>query len=367
MMTASRKALLRSFCRSRLFHWSVRAIEALPPSRLPLLRVLTYHRVDELSSRPDLDPSLISATPVQFEGQIQSLARTHQFVSLQDVLRASEGRQQLPPNALLLTFDDAYSDFAEHAWPCLQRHGVPATLFVPTGFPDRPDQAFWWDRLHLAIQSCSRSTLETRWGAVSWNDSSSQWAVFRTLKRRLKSLPDSEMLQEVAQICGQCRAALPAPVVLGWDKLRALAKDGVALVPHTHSHPLLNRISLEQATAEIRRSREELNRQVGTSLPAFAYPSGHYSRQVVDALRDEGFQLAFTTVRGINDLRSADLLRLRRSNVGRQSPEDLIRIQLTSAARYVNLPLPETFPQRRTQTPSAAAPLASVGADAPRD
>ena len=35
---------------------------------------------------------------------------------------------------MLLTFDDAYRDFATNAWPTLKRYGLPATLFVPTAY-----------------------------------------------------------------------------------------------------------------------------------------------------------------------------------------------------------------------------------------
>ena len=40
--------------------------------------------------------------------------------------------------AVLVTFDDAYADFAEHAWPVLRAHGISPLLFVPTAFPGDP-------------------------------------------------------------------------------------------------------------------------------------------------------------------------------------------------------------------------------------
>ena len=50
-----------------------------------------------------------------------------------------------------MTFDDAYCDFADHAWPVFRRLGVPVTLFVATEYPDHPDRAYWWDRLHAGL------------------------------------------------------------------------------------------------------------------------------------------------------------------------------------------------------------------------
>jgi len=41
-----------------------------------------------------------------------------------------------PPSArdIVVTFDDGTADFADHALPILERHGVPAVLYVATGF-----------------------------------------------------------------------------------------------------------------------------------------------------------------------------------------------------------------------------------------
>jgi peptidoglycan/xylan/chitin deacetylase (PgdA/CDA1 family) len=51
---------------------------------------------------------------------------------------------------------------------------------------------------------------------------------------------------------------------------------------------------------------------------------------VADVLREEGFDLAFTTLRGVNDMRTADPLRLRRINVGLRTSGAVLRTQLLS-------------------------------------
>jgi hypothetical protein len=49
---------------------------------------------------------------------------------------------------------------------------------------------------------------------------------------------------------------------------------------------------------------------------------------VATVLEEEGFELAFLTRRGLNDLSRPDWLRLRRINVGRSSGLTGIRLQL---------------------------------------
>lgn len=344
-MVSLPKQWIRSACGSRLFELGVRLLEGVPDGRKNLLRVLTYHRVGEESESRHLDPSLISAAPNQFERQMHLLAEEYRPVSLEDVIQAVDGRGPLPPRAVLVTFDDAYHDFATNAWPILRRLSIPVVLFVPTGFPGSQTRSFWWDRLYSAVvQSPSRASLETPFGSLSLETDDQRERSFRLLKQRLKSLPDEQMRETLDGICFQIDTSAPRSAVLSWDALRRLARQGVTLAPHTHSHRLLDRIPLHEAAEEIRRSRDELQEQVGEVPPAFAYPAGHFNAQIIELVRDEGFRLAFTTVRGINHVGSIDPFRLRRSNVARHSPEALLRAQLVASASLANRRVPRFFP-----------------------
>jgi peptidoglycan/xylan/chitin deacetylase (PgdA/CDA1 family) len=113
-------------------------LDRAPSESARLLRVLTYHRITEPDADPEPSPSLLSATPSDFAQQVDYLNVHYHIVSIEEVLDAVRGGTRLPPRSLLLSFDDAYRDFAEHAWPVLRERGLPATLFVPTAIPMRP-------------------------------------------------------------------------------------------------------------------------------------------------------------------------------------------------------------------------------------
>jgi hypothetical protein len=97
----------------------------------------------------------------------------------------------------------------------------------------------------------------------------------------------------------------------------------------------MNRISPHQAQAEAADSLADLAQQVGPVPPVFAYPSGGFDPGAVEALRAAGIELAFTTGRGINNLRTADPLLLRRINIGRHTSPALLRAQLLPWVRYL--------------------------------
>ncbi len=308
-----------------LFGGVVRALEAIDRDRPDILPVLTYHRVAE----PDDDhyPGLISASPAAFAEQVEALGRRFSFVSLQTVLDRIDGGSALPARSILLTFDDAYRDFADGAWPVLRALGIPAVLFVPTAFPDRP-LAFWWDRLYAALIGTKRTEpLDTSVGSLPLTSRDERIAAFRSLRSLVKSLPHPVAMARVDDLVAELGGAVGRSSVLGWDELRRLAAEGVTLAPHSRVHPLLERVASADLDAEIDGSRTDLVREIGSAPAAFAYPSGSHSDGVVERVAALGMRAAFTTVRGVNDLRHANRHRLRRINVGGRSSPALIRAQ----------------------------------------
>jgi peptidoglycan/xylan/chitin deacetylase (PgdA/CDA1 family) len=297
-----------------------------------LFRVLTYHRVDEPKAYPWLDPGLISASPETFEGQMKYLATNYQVVSVLDVVEAFEnqGRIALPLRAVMITFDDAYSDFEKHAWPILKYYRIPVTLFVPTAFPDHPERLFWWDRVFNAIHTTAKGELNTSIGRIPISTASQRKQAFKRLKNHFKVLPNEVAVKEVEQLCSELGVSPQSNRVLGWDSLRKLASEGVTLGAHTRTHPIMNNITHDDLHNETAGSRQDLLREIGSVPQVFAYPSGVYNKEVVKAAERAGFALAFTTERGINEVGQVDRFRLRRINVGTRTTLPMLRAQLLS-------------------------------------
>lgn len=324
------KALLKrtasSAARRPAFTRFVALLERAAKPQSGVLAVLTYHRVDELGRTPLLYPGLISATPEDFEEQMRFLARNYRLLSLSELLAVRRGEAPPPSLSVLVTFDDAYRDVAEHAWPVMRRYGIPLTLFVPTAFPDEPGRSFWWDRLYASLASRG-SPLPTPVGELAVSTEADRLRAFRTLREHLRSLPHEQATELVEELSGGAPPT-PSSPVLGWDELRTLAADGVALAPHSRTHPRLDRLPRAQARNEILRSLDDLEREIGPTARAFAYPGGGYDDEIAAELEEQGFELGFLTRRGTNDLHDPDWLRLRRINVGRTSGVSLIRLQL---------------------------------------
>jgi glycosyltransferase involved in cell wall biosynthesis/peptidoglycan/xylan/chitin deacetylase (PgdA/CDA1 family) len=284
--------------------------------------VLTYHRIGDPADGP---PGIFSATPERFERQMRWLARSGRAVSIDDVLRARATGRPLPAGAVHVTFDDAYRDFAEHAWPVLRRYGVPVTLFVATDYP-ASGRAFWWDRLFAALRS-AHGELETPVGPLALDSESDRLRAYRTLRTYVKSLPHDEAMDLVHDLVMRLRATDRDGEVMTWPELRRLADEGVAVAAHSRSHPLLNRCSPERVREEIAGSVADVRRFVGQGPPVFAFPGGGVPAGAQRVLDEAGILVAFTTGRGTNPAGAPQWLSLRRINVGPRTPLAALRLQ----------------------------------------
>jgi peptidoglycan/xylan/chitin deacetylase (PgdA/CDA1 family) len=108
---------------------------------------------------------------------------------------------------------------------------------------------------------------------------------------------------------------------LTWDDVRALASDGVTIAAHTCTHPILTRVSPEQAGTEIGRSRRRIEDEVGTRVHGLAYPNGQpgdFDEVVRGLVADAGIPTAFTLLPGPARAREVreDPLAIRRACIG---------------------------------------------------
>lgn len=332
MIAGTLKQMAARMSEARVFAPVVRGLERKSRNQ-NRLRVLAYHRIDDHRQRDPYYPGLISASPKQFAAQIEFLAEHYHVCSMNDVLAAANGSIVLPGDSVLLTFDDATVDFAEHAWPILRSFCLPATVFVATAYPDNPSISFWWDALYRAIMLSPDSTcVPVSMGLVRLSTAAQRQQLFRRLKEHFKTIPHNEFQKQLGEIVSA--AAVPDPPhnnVLGWNQLRDLDVEGVTLAPHTHTHPMLNQLSMHEIHEELTTSWQVLESQIGHSVSrALAYPAGGVSDSVVSAMAAAGLRLGFTTLRGVNNQSFDNPFRLRRINVGATTTLGLLRLQLAN-------------------------------------
>ncbi|MDY0308455.1 MAG: poly-beta-1,6-N-acetyl-D-glucosamine N-deacetylase PgaB [Castellaniella sp.] len=90
---------------------------------------LAYHDVED----SDPDQQFLSVRTDQLVAQLEWLRNNgYQAVSVDQILAAGRGGQDLPPKAVLLSFDDGYRSFRSRVFPILQAMHWPA-VWAPVG------------------------------------------------------------------------------------------------------------------------------------------------------------------------------------------------------------------------------------------
>ena len=194
--------------------------------------VLCYHAVS------DGWEHALAVTPSAFERQLRSLRRRGYRPLGAD--RLLEG----PRRGLHVTFDDAYRSVLD-ALPTLRRLGLPATIFVSTGFADAGGRPL-----------------------------------------------------DVPELAAEAAAQPDELATMNWDEVRTIATDGVEIGSHTVSHPHLPLLSDAELDRELSESRARVEDEVGRPCRFFAYPFGEHDERVQEAVRRAGYEAAFALAAG---------------------------------------------------------------------
>jgi peptidoglycan/xylan/chitin deacetylase (PgdA/CDA1 family) len=257
---------------------------------------------------------------------MQVIKRSGRAMPLREVATALRSGKRLR-DAIVVTFDDGYADNLRAARPLLDRHDVPATVFVTSGAVG--SGGFWWDRLARtlltpgtlpkklrllvggetrrlalgddAVWDAAAAASHRDWDPLGDQHPTARHRAYRTFFDALVSLAADERERALA--------ALPAPAdgkddrPLSVAELHALADDGfVEIGCHTRTHPVLAGLAPQMQRQEIRHARRDLEAIIGTPVTSFSYPFGRradYDAGTVALIRDAGFSCACSTFDGL--------------------------------------------------------------------
>lgn len=203
----------------------------------PRLSILMYHQVGDFAPMRDHRANYCDRR--RFAAQMAFLARFgYRVLSLDQALRGLRGEAHLPPRAVVLTFDDAYDNFADHALPVLQQHDFPATVYAISGWLGR--RAEWF-----------------------------------------------------AKDPGR-----PIPTLMSAARLRAVRAAGITIGSHTANHIKLAEADPHTRRAELSHSKAALEDVLGEPVNHLCYPFGSFDLDSIRAAAETGYVSATTCLRG---------------------------------------------------------------------
>lgn len=199
------------------------------------IQILMYHQVGDF--KPMKTHRATYCDHRRFARQMAWLKLGgYTVMRLDDALRALRGEIATPKRAVVLTFDDAYENFYEYAFPVLQRHGFPAMVYALSGFLGKP---------------------------ASWLAADGH----------------------------------PTPPLMSKSRLRELRLAGIDIGSHSHSHVRLAEQSTDRIRAEALQSKVELEDALGERIDHFCYPYGSHDLRCVEAVAEAGYLSGVTCER----------------------------------------------------------------------
>ena len=279
--------------------------------------VLLYHSLASAAH----DPWSLCVSPRHFEEHLQVLQDLAVPRSLRE-LRQDLVSGEMPQGSVCLTFDDGYADNLFVGVPALERHEIPATVFVASGFVG-PAQPFWWDWLAEVLLSEDTPLPEEvlrrlggederviesaeigeeprptrRWRG--WEAPTARRQMhFRRLWDILRAAPIHQrdaLLAELRQAFDNNLPEFDRRSLSAAELAQLSSSELIEVGGHTVNHPALALLGSAAQEDEISGCKRMLENLSGGKVEAFAYPyggAGDLTGETVELVRRCGFQLA---------------------------------------------------------------------------
>lgn len=271
-------------------------------------RILMYHRFSS-------SPCTGHASQEFFQRQVMYIKNSFSPLTVSEMIQDYHLGSNVKDHVVSITVDDGYRDFYDFAFPILKAAGVPATVYVTTGFIDKTVW-LWPDRVRYILENTTEiaepfSILGLQLCSGHLDDENKDDLNYK-INSYLLTVPEhkkNEIINKVAVKCGVSLPAVPperfAPMT--WEQLREIQAAGIEVGGHTVTHPSLGHVDDFQCLEEIKVCKERLDSELGVRPRSFCFPNGQksdYKEYTKNVVREAGFIGAVTAFPDRNGVRN---------------------------------------------------------------
>lgn len=256
---------------------------------------LVYHRVGDIG----LDSRKLSMPSDLFEKQLLYIKNKY------DILRSNEDWGRVSKDSVVITFDDGYCDFYSEILPILEKHQIPATIFISTGNIDSYKE-LWGDVLERLVfySNVSEFEFEGCHYDVSTNEAklTSMFLLRDILKNCTKIERDKKIKLLLKAVKIQDNPRMTHRTMNTNEILECSKSPWVTIGAHTISHCCLSSEDNNDQYNEMKGSKDKLEEIIGKEVSVFAYPYGQisdFTNDTIDLAEKIGFKKIFAAYGGL--------------------------------------------------------------------
>lgn len=287
----------------------------------PTVTIVMYHYVRDLQR--SRYPEIKGLDVNKFRGQLLYIRQHYQVITVSDLMdafRVVDGAWPLPPNALLLTFDDGLADHYDTVFPILDEYKLQGCFFVPV-LPVWQQIVLDVHKIHFilaAIEDKARTVgaildkvdhlrkeyeLESKdaylakYAVPSRFDSAEVIFIKRMLQVGLPAPVRSQLTQELfSSFVTSDEASFSAELYMNEAQLRCMMRNGMYIGAHGYSHSWMTELAPEAQKDELDRTVSFL-KDVGSDVSrwVFSYPFGNSNDSLRRLSAERGCVIGFTT------------------------------------------------------------------------
>ncbi len=257
-----------------------------------------------------------------FEKQLQFFKQNFSVVTMEEVIQAIDGKNELPDNALLLTFDDGYVDNFTVALPLLKKYGIQGSFFIP-GKTFSENVLLDVNKVHFVLASVkdskelvndiynllddarkqneyrelqSNEELYKKWGIADRYDNADVIFCKRTLQTAIPEKLRNEMSSKLfAKYVGLSESNFARELYMNPDQIQCMKDNGMFIGLHGYDHYWLGNLETEQMKRDVDKALEVMSPFIDKSSWVMNYPYGSYNQGVIDYIKSRGCVLGLTT------------------------------------------------------------------------
>lgn len=237
---------------------------------------LFYHTVSD-APLPHVRHLYCARDTATFRADLDYLLRYYTPIHLSTWLDYYHDHKPLPPNTLLLTFDDGLAECYHIIAPILEEKGVPAVFFINSDFVDNRALMFRYKASLLIEELLGHSPLPFENLQQCWQR---HGLVFTSVKESLLSIrwQEQALLDDLAIQLGYSfdDFVKKTSPYLTTPQLQDLLDRGFALGSHSQNHPRYHYLPLKAQLAQTLRSQEWLEKRFDLKQRVFAFPFTDY-------------------------------------------------------------------------------------------